>query len=90
MPLQSIMSESGDMFYIRGDIFKTSEISYIKRIQLLMRVTNTKFNNLAEFLNISPQQLSYKIHHHLSLNDIKMISIYLDLNDSQIVNIFIK
>lgn len=55
MPLQSIMSENGDIFYIKGDIFKTSEITLIKRLQLLLKVTNTKFNNLAEVLNISPQ-----------------------------------
>lgn len=90
MPLQSIMSENGDIFYIKGDIFKTSEITLIKRLQLLLKVTNTKFNNLAEVLNISPQQLSYKVHHHLSIKDIKVISMYLGLNNNQIVNIFIK
>lgn len=90
MPLQSMMSENGDVFYVEGDIFKTSDITPVKRLQLLMKVTHTKFNNLADVLNMSPQQLSYKIHHHLSLRDIKIISIYLGLNNNQIVNIFIK
>ena len=65
MPLRSLMSENGDVFYMDGDIFKTSEITLTKRLQLLMKVTHTRFNNLAEVLNMSPQQLSYKIHHHL-------------------------
>lgn len=90
MPLRSLMSENGDVFYMDGDIFKTSEITLTKRLQLLMKVTHTKFNNLADVLNMSPQQLSYKIHHHLSIKDIKIIAMYLGLNNNQIVNIFIK
>lgn len=87
--LQSVLANDGKSFYIKGQIFKTSDLTLIKRMQLLCNVYHVKLSSIADELNMCPQQLSYKIRHSLNTSDIFKISKFLGLNEKQIVHIFI-
>lgn len=69
--ITSLLSKDGQLFYIKGSLFKTSKMSLQEKINNLKDAYNLKLQNFADALGMSPQQFSYKITHKLSLEDIK-------------------
>lgn len=86
----SSVSTSGDMFLIKGEVFKTSKMKLLDRIKALKEVSGISYSELADAAGMSPQQFSFKIRHALTIKEIRKLARYLELSDSQIVNIFVK
>lgn len=85
--LESKLDEWGLNFYVCG---KVRDLTLCKIIQLLQKVSEIKLNEFSSYLGLSPQQFSYKIRHRLSVAEIYKLSQLLELNDTQIVNLFLR
>ena len=88
--LESKLDECGLNFYVCGKVYKVRDLTLCKIIQLLQKVSGIKLNEFSSYLGLSPQQFSYKIRHRLSVAEIYKLSQLLELNDTQIVNLFLR
>lgn len=88
--ITALLSKRGETFYYKGSVINTKDLDMQQRLNLLKEVYNLKLSNFASILNMSPQQFSYKMSHKLSVSEISKISQFLNLNNDQIVNLFIR
>lgn len=85
-----ILSKCGEFYYKNGHKFKTSNTRLCDIVHILSTVSGISLSQMADVLNLCPQQFSYKIHHKLNTKEIYKLSSLIGLNNDQIVNLFIK